>query len=114
MKLRAFSILAGVALAAAGASAQQKMDDMKGMDLGKKPSADAKQSHKAKATVKKVDAKGGMVTLAHEPVASLNWPAMTMNFRVKDKMLWNKLADGKKVEVEFVKDGDDFVVTKVK
>lgn len=114
MKLRAFSILVSVALAAAGASAQQKMDDMKGMDMGKKPSADAKQAHKAKATVKRVDAKGGMVTLAHEPVGSLNWPAMTMNFRVKDKMLWNELADGKKVEVEFVKEGDDYVVTKVK
>ena len=39
---------------------------------------------------------------------------MTMNFKVKDKALMKKLKDGKKVDVEFVKDGDDYVVTKVK
>lgn len=107
-------IVAASSFAAAGAFAQQKMDDMKGMDMGAKSTANAMQLHKAKATVKKVDAKSGMVTLAHAPVASLNWPAMTMNFRVKDKMLLSKLSDGKKVDVEFVKDGDDYVVTEVK
>ncbi len=115
MKFSTYTIVAAAAFAATGAFAQQKMDDMKGMDMGKKPSAEAKQAtHKAKAVVKKADNKGGTVTLVHEPVASLNWPSMTMNFKVKDKMLWSKLGDGKKVDVEFVKEGDDYVVTKVK
>ncbi|MDP3857731.1 MAG: copper-binding protein [Stagnimonas sp.] len=115
MKFSTYTFVAAAAFTAAGAFAQQKMDDMKSMDMAKKPAADAKQAtHKAKAMVKKVDSKAGTVTLAHEPVASLNWPSMTMNFKVKDKMLWSKLGDGKKVDVEFVKDGDDYVVTKVK
>lgn len=116
MKFSTYTLIAAASFTAAGAFAQQKMDDnMKGMDMGKKTAADAKQAtHKAKAMVKKVDSKAGTVTLAHEPVASLNWPSMTMNFKVKDKMLWNKLGDGKQVDVEFVKDGDDYVVTKVK
>lgn len=116
MKFRTYTLVAVAAFTAAGAFAQQKMDDnMKSMDTARKPAADAKQAtHKAKAMVKKTDSKVGTVTLAHDPVASLNWPSMTMNFKVKDKMLWSKLGDGKKVEVEFVKDGDDYVVTKVK
>lgn len=44
----------------------------------------------------------------------MNWPAMTMTFGIKDKMLFDKLADGKKVEFEFVKEGKDYVVTTVK
>ena len=115
MKFSTYTIAAIAAFSTLGALAQQKMNDMKGMDMGKMPTADAKQAtHTATATVKKADHKAGTVTLAHGPVASLNWPPMTMSFKVKDKMLWSKLGDGKKVDVEFVKDGGDYVVTKVK
>lgn len=115
-------------LATSAAFAQQKMDDMKGMDIkgdmkgmdmkgmdmGKKSAAGDKTSHTAKATVKNVDAKKGTVTLAHDPVASLNWPAMTMSFEVEDKTLMKKLTNDKKVVVAFTKKGEDYVVTSVK
>ena len=96
-----------IALPGAAALAQQKMDDMKSVDMGKKPATGAQSVHKTKATVKKVDAKAGSVTLAHEPVASLNWPSMTMGFKVKDSALLNKLTEGKRDEVEFVQEGKD-------
>ena len=64
--------------------------------------------------VKKVDAKAGLVTLAHEPVKGMNWPAMTMGFLVKDKMLLDKLTVGKKVDFEFVPGTKGCVVTAVK
>ncbi len=114
---------------ASSAFAQQQMDgmkcckdmkdmdmkgmDMKGMDMGK-PSAPSVKPHKAAGVVKALDATAGTVTFAHEAVKSMNWPAMTMTFGIKDKMLFDKLADGKKVEFEFVKEGKDYVVTKVK
>jgi len=120
--------LIALTLATSTAFAQQKMDDMrgmdmkgdmkgmemKGMDMGKKSAADDKAIHTAKATIKNVDAKKGTVTLAHDPVGSLNWPAMTMSFKVEDKMLMKKLIDGKRVVVEFTKRGEDYVVTSVK
>ena len=90
------------------------MGDMGNMAMGTKPEAGAKGAHKASATVKKLDAKAGVVTLSHGPVATLNWPAMTMTFKVKDKSLLPKLAEGKKVDVELTKDGEDYVVTSVK
>lgn len=114
MKFSKYTIVAAAAFTATGAFAQMKMDDMKGMETGKKPAASKHASHMAKGEVKKADAKAGTVTLAHEPVASLNWPAMTMSFKVKDKKLWKKLDEGKTVEVEFVQQGKDYVVTKVK
>lgn len=114
MKISTYSTILATLFAATGAFAQMNMGDMKTMDMGKKPVSASKQTHSAKATVKKSDANAGKVTLAHEPVPTLNWPAMSMNFKVKEKAFWSKLGEGKKVEVEFVLEGDDYVVTKVK
>lgn len=99
--------------------------DMKGMDMknmdmdkcmkmmGGSDKASKETAHETSGVVKKVDPKKGMVTLAHEPVASLNWPAMTMGFQVKDKSLLEKMTVGKNVDVTFVKEGKDYVVTSV-
>ena len=108
------SLILALLASATAALAQSKMDDMKGMDMAKKPAAGAPMAHKAMGTVKKVDAKAGVVTLAHEPIKSLNWPSMTMGFKVKDKMLMDKLTDGKNVEFEFMQEDKDYVITGVK
>jgi Cu(I)/Ag(I) efflux system protein CusF len=102
------------ALASSAAFAQQKMDDMRGMDAPKPTVARVQPTHMATGVVKKVDAQAGTVTLAHEPVKSLNWPAMTMGFQVKDKMLLDKFAVGKKLDFEFVQGSNGYVVTAVK
>ena len=105
--------LSGVALAQ---SDGMKGMDMKGMDM-KGMSMDPKAQgavHKAVGVVQKVDVAKGTVTLAHEPIKSLNWPAMTMGFIVKDKMLFDGLAVGKKVEFEFAQQGANYVITAVK
>lgn len=108
-------VIASLVFIAASASfAQSKMGDMKGMDMAKKPTADAKATHEASGTIKKIDAKTGSVMISHGPVSSLNWPPMTMSFKVKDKELLGKLAVDKKVDFGFVKDGDEYVVTIVK
>jgi len=71
-------------------------------------------THQATGVVKSVDAAKGAVMLAHDPVKSLNWPAMTMPFTVKDKALLDKLEPGKKVVFEFVQQGKNYVITSVK
>jgi len=50
--------------------------------------------------VKSVDAKAGAITLAHEPIKALNWPAMTMPFKVSDKALLEKAAVGSKIRFQ--------------
>ena len=102
-----------------------KCKDMKDMDMNKcmdmmgkdKKSADKKseaKSHKGIGTVKKVDPAAGTVTLAHGPVESMKWPAMTMSFAIRDKAMLDKLSPEKKVEFEFVQRGTDYVITSVK
>lgn len=98
-------------LVATAAFAQQRGDAIKG--IGEQPAAKAQPTHKATAMVKKVDRKAGTVTLVHEPVKSLNWPAMTMGFKVTDKKLLDKLGVGNKVEVEFMQVNKDYVVMSV-
>ena len=58
------SLILALLVPAAAALAQSKMDDMKGMDMAKKPTAGAPMAHKAMGTVKKVDAKAGVVGVA--------------------------------------------------
>ena len=60
-----------------------------------------------------MDAKAGTVTLDHEPVKTLKWPAMTMGFKVEDKSMFDKLAEGKKVEIEFKQVGKETLIDPV-
>ena len=99
---------------ASGAFAQQKMDDMKIMDMMKKPATEAQAAHRATGVVKKLDAKTGAVTIAHEPVASLNWPAMTMGFMVKDRAMLDKMVIGRRIDFAFTQGGKGYVITAVK
>lgn len=108
-----------VTLVIASAAATGQMDGMKGMNMPMKdmpmkqlPAAD--QVHTAIGTVKNIDNAKGVVTFAHEPVASMGWPAMTMGFRVKDAKLLDKLVVGRQVGFDFVKEGSAYVVTAVR
>jgi Cu(I)/Ag(I) efflux system protein CusF len=113
---RLFAVVALSVTAASAGYAQMKGMDMKdmpiqGMESGKQAQG---QSHKGTAVVKKVDRAAGKVSLAHDPIKSMDWPAMTMTFTVKDKALLEKLAPGRKVEFEFLHQGSDYVITSVK
>ena len=71
-------------------------------------------THKATGVVKSVDAKNSTVVLAHEPVASMKWPAMTMTFKADDPKLVQGLTTGQKVNFEFTQRGKDYVLTSIK
>jgi Cu(I)/Ag(I) efflux system protein CusF len=99
---------------AAPAALRAQSDAMRPMNV-KPPEAKVEaKTHKATGTVKKIDRAAGRVTLAHGPVASLKWPAMTMGFAVKDKALFGKLAPEKKIEFEFVQQGRDYLIVSVR
>ena len=108
------AVLAMILPAGASAQSGKGMDGMK-MDHGSMSKSDkAGTTHKATGVVKSVDRNKGTATLAHDPVASLKWPAMTMAFGVKDKAMLDKLSANQKVQIEFVQQGKDYVITDVK
>jgi RND family efflux transporter MFP subunit len=70
--------------------------------------------HKAEGSVDSIDAKSGMVTLNHGPVASLKWPAMTMEFKVANPSLLKGLKAGLAVSFEFVeRQPGEWVITSI-
>ena len=71
--------------------------------------------HQASGTVDGVDLKEGTVSLNHGPVASLKWPAMTMEFKAANATLLQSLKPGAKVTVEFIeRQPGEWVITSVK
>ena len=63
--------------------------------------------------VRKIDMEAGKLTLKHADIKSLDMPAMTMVFVVKDKSMLDKLKTGDKVKFKAVNDGGKFTVTEI-
>jgi Cu(I)/Ag(I) efflux system membrane fusion protein len=71
--------------------------------------------HQAEGKVEDVDTKAGTASLAHGAIASLKWPAMTMEFKVANAALFKALKPGAQVAFEFVERAPgEWVVTSVK
>ena len=78
------------------------------------PPTPAVVGHKAQGSVGAIDAKAGNLSLNHGPVASLKWPAMTMQFKVANTALLQSLKPGQAVRFEFVeRQPGDYVVTSI-
>ena len=58
--------------------------------------------HQGVGVLQAIDVAAGTVTIAHEPVASLHWPAMKMDFVVANPSLVSGLKAGMGVRFEFV------------
>ena len=62
------------------------------------------------AEVRRIDKDGARLTLKHAEIKSLDMPAMTMVFRVRDKAMLDGLEVGQRVRVQVVREGGNFVV----
>ena len=62
-----------------------------------------------------IDLKAGRIPLAHEPIPALKWPAMTMDFKVRDPKTIGALKANDAVEFELSpqpEDGD-YVIERI-
>ena len=64
--------------------------------------------------VRKVDKEGGKLTLKHADIKSLEMPAMTMVFNVRDKAMLGQVKAGDKVKFKAVNEAGKFTVTDLK
>src|SRR5438128_42043 len=71
-------------------------------------------AYRAVGKVTKVDAPAGRVTIAHEAIPAIKWPAMTMTFSVRQKALLERVRPGQKVDFTLTKSGNEYVVTELK
>lgn len=63
--------------------------------------------------VRKLDQNANRITLKHGPIQSLDMPAMTMVFRVKDRAMLDKIKAGDRVLFSVEKIGDTYTVTRI-
>ena len=63
--------------------------------------------------IRKVDKDAKKITIQHGPLLSLDMPAMTMVFRVKEPAMLDQVKAGDKVKFQAEKIGGAFTVTKI-
>jgi Cu(I)/Ag(I) efflux system membrane fusion protein len=71
--------------------------------------------HQAEGTVDGVEAATGTVSINHGPVTTLQWPAMTMEFKLANEALLKGLKPGAAVAFEFVeRQPGEWVITGIR
>ena len=71
------------------------------------------QATEVDGEVVKLDRAQSRLTLRHGEIRSLDMPAMTMVFAVKDKAMLDKLKTGDKIRFKVVNDGGKFTLTEI-
>ncbi len=74
------------------------------------PSADVAHAVSYRALGRITELGQGELTLAHEAIPALHWPAMTMGFKLADPGLSAGLKPGQSVRFSFTQRGDDYVI----
>jgi Cu(I)/Ag(I) efflux system periplasmic protein CusF len=59
-----------------------------------------------------IDRANATVKMNHDPIPALNWPRMTMPFRLKESALADQVKEGDAVEFFLEKSGSDYVIVK--
>ena len=79
------------------------------------PQSAQQPAHTAEGTVNSIDQAAGTVNISHGPVASANWPAMTMSFKLANPNAASSIQQGQRVEFKFtIAGGMDATVTEIK
>ena len=100
--------------AAIGSFAQGVRSGGDKVDTGALAAASAPARHSGEGTIEAMDWAHATVTIAHGPIASLKWPAMTMDFRAQEPPLLRPLKPGQKVEFEIIEgSAGEYVIVRI-
>lgn len=79
-----------------------------------KPHAAVPQTADGKGVIRAIDLVVGTITLQHDPIAALGWPAMTMKFPVHSPDLLKDLAVGQRVHFVLMNQGGKPMVSEIR
>ncbi|HAT1821742.1 TPA: efflux RND transporter periplasmic adaptor subunit [Legionella pneumophila] len=65
-------------------------------------------------TIKEVNPVKHSLTIQHDPIPTLNWPAMEMNFSVSQEITLDTLKTGDSLQFNLEKKNNQFIITKIK
>lgn len=75
--------------------------------------AAAAQTIQGQGVVRAIDPRAGTITIQHGAIAALNWPAMTMNFRVASADVLRGVTVGNRIHFVLRTEGRAQVVTQI-
>ena len=107
-------VAASLTLAACGGEEAPSASNMPNMPSAQQPAGDLPAAeNRGMGVVQSVETANGSLTIAHEPIAALGWPAMTMSFKVDKPALLEGVEAGE--HIEFTLRGRDMsaVVTSI-
>ncbi len=79
-----------------------------------KPHVAVPQTAEGEGIIRAIDMGAGTITLHHDPIAALGWPAMTMKFPVHSPELLKDLAVGQHVHFELMNQGGKPMVSEIR
>ena len=65
-----------------------------------------------RGVVVKVDRANALVKINHDPIPALDWPRMTMSFRLRESTLAEQVKEGDVVQFFLEKSGSDYIIVK--
>ncbi len=112
LKLVVFTLLSGpVALTAVAAQDHQGHGMPAAQTAATNPASEKVIT--TKGEIKIIDLDNKKITVAHEPIPSINWPAMTMRFTFDDPAQISSLKVGDKIDLDFVQQGNISLLKKI-
>jgi Cu/Ag efflux protein CusF len=70
-------------------------------------------TYRGSGVVVAIDRDMNRVTIEAEPVEALKLPALALAFIVYDERVWSRVPRGKRVDFEFMKQGNNYVLLRV-
>ena len=104
---------AAFVIAFAGTLPAVAQDESQGHHGAHEQSGQAGAAHKLHGVVNSVNADAARVNITHDPVESLKWPKMKMNFKAHDPALLKDIKAGMTVDFEIQKMGNEYHLTKI-
>lgn len=80
---------------------------------GHKTETTAAATHAGRGKVNSVNMENGTINMTHDPIKSLKWPKMTMDFKAHDPAILKGLKPGDQVDFELMKMGGGYRIMKI-
>lgn len=88
--------------------------DQQEIESGSAVLSPAQVQYRGEGRIEAIDLTHAVITLAHGPIESLQWPAMTMDFRVQEPAVLNSFKPGQKILFEIAKESaGEFVIVRI-
>lgn len=112
-KSTTLSLSAVVLVFAANFGYAEEMKGMGNMNVQQDMGNANMQVHKGHGVANNINAAAGKVNISHEPIESMKWPKMTMDFTVQNKTDLEAIKPGMTVDFEITQKGKGYRITHI-